>query len=198
MSHSFKWFSALIILLFGIGTYVSITNHSLGPLPPPFGAPEIMQQNSEYQPFNWKDHGFSFDIPATWKFYSRDHVFVMADINEANADMIPNAIDEGVYRLQYSAYPEVAIFIYPELSLEERLETLNREGSDRECVLNQKGDFTQVDCSDLLPGGDHGFAQTRFYLFMVGQTLYELAIGDSALSLNPDQVDHIVNSIKFN
>jgi len=177
-----------MVVLFGIGAYVSISNH---PIEIPQEAP------TDYTTFTWKDHGFSFDIPATWKFYSRDHVFVMADINEANETMIPNAIDEGVYRLQYSAYPEVAIFIYPEWSLEERSETLSQGGSDRECVLSQKGDFTQMDCKELLPGGNHGFAQTRFYLFMVEKTLYELAIGDSALSLNPDQVDHIVNSIKF-
>ena len=180
MSRAFKWFSALIIILFGIGTYLSITNRTLGPLSVPF----------DYQTFNWEKHRMSFDTPQGWTVYARDDIFVMAHISEANKNMIPDAIAEGIYRLQYTAYPEVTFFGYPEKSMEDHLKNY------RDCVVNQTGRFVQVDCERPLPGNRRTEA-TRFYLFNREKTLVELAIGAIALSQEPDQVEHIVNSITF-
>lgn len=160
-----------------------MTNTALSPLPAPFEA-------SETQSFSWDAHNMSLDYPASWKIYARDHLLVIADINDDNEYLIPNAIDGGMYQLQYSAYPEVAVFTYPELSLEERLEDLG------DCIINRGDNRVQADCEQELPG-NHGTEHVRYVLFENNGMLYELAISASALDVSLEEAESILDSINF-
>ncbi len=160
-----------------------MTNSSPSPLPAPFKV-------AETQVFHWDAHNMSLDYPQPWKLYEREHLLVLADINDENEYMIPNAIDGGMYQLQYSAYPEVAVFTYPELSLEERLEDLG------DCLITREDSRVQADCEYELPG-DHGTEQVRYNLFKNNGMLYELAISANALDTASAEAESILDSINF-
>lgn len=179
MSRTIKWSLTLItvVLLSGVAFIIN-------------PSPVTPQNTSDTQHIKWKDHGFGLDIPSSWRVYMRDEILVMADINELNKDMIPAAIDAGNYRLQYSAYPEVAIFIHANTTVEDRVKELG------DCQSDRTGRFVQVDCERPLPGRNRA-ENVRFYLFNIQQTVYEVAVGSIALRQNPDEVQALIHSITF-